>query len=105
MKGEKTLTDILPRTIQRVKMVQIRERAEELARPAHLVPNHKPALPRALHRELLDHGPVPFLDVPHHLLVDLERVLGGFLEEHGVRDRADVSCAMRVRSLVKRNIV
>jgi hypothetical protein len=34
------------------------------------------------------------LDVPHHSLVYLERILGRLLEENGIRDSADISFTM-----------
>ena len=82
--NESARTDVFPRRIERVEVVKVRERAEELLRAAHLVSNHKAALARAFNLENLDHGSIPLLDIPHHTLVDLERVLAGFLQEDGV---------------------
>lgn len=72
-------------------MVQVGQRAEELAGPAHLVANDETAFPAAFDLEYLDNRSVTFLDVPHHLLVDLERVFARFLQERGVGDRVDIS--------------
>ena len=93
--GKKTRTNILPRRIQGIKVVQIRQRGEELARPAALVPDHEPALAGAFDLEDFNDRTIPRLDVPHHALVDLQSVFGGFLEEGGVGDGADVGFATR----------
>ena len=74
-------------------MVQVGESAEELLRAAHLVADDEAALAAAFDLEHLDDGPVALLDVPHHLLVDLERVLARFLEEGRVGDGAYVCLA------------
>lgn len=80
----KALTDVLPRGIQRVEVVQVRESAEELLRAAHLVADDETALARALDLEDFDDGSKALLDIPHHALVDLERVLASLLQEDGV---------------------
>lgn len=79
-------------------MVQVGEGAEELAGAAHLVTDDEAPLSCALDCELLDDGPVASLNVPHHLLVDVERVLGRLLEEDRVRHSADISFAERIQS-------
>ena len=78
------LTDVFPREVQGIEVVQVRERAAELLGAAHLVADDDAALARALDLEHLDDGPVALLDGPHHALVDLERVLARLLQEHGI---------------------
>jgi hypothetical protein len=83
------LTDILPRRVQPIKVVQIGQGTEKVLGPAHAIPNHNPALARPLdlhtqnqnpailrttsetHLEHLKDRPIPFLDIPHDLLVNL----------------------------------
>ena len=79
-------------------MVQVRERAEELLRAAHLVADDDTALARALDFENLDDWPVPLLHAPHNALVDLERVLARLLQKHGVGDRTDIGLAIDERA-------
>ena len=83
-------------------MVQVGEGAKELGSAAHLVANHKPTLSRALDGELFDHGAVPFLHIPHDLLVDLERILGRLLQENSVGDGTDVGSSTKMTD--QRNI-
>lgn len=71
-------------------MVQVAQGAEVVRGAAHLVPDDEPALAAALDLEHLDHGPVPVLDVPHDVLVDVERVGRGALEKRLVGHAADV---------------
>ena len=87
-------TDIFPRRVERVEVVEVGEGAEELLGAAHLVADDDAALARALDLEHLDDGPVALLDGPHHALVDLERVLARLLQEDRVRHRADVRLAV-----------
>lgn len=84
------LTNILPRGVERVEMVEVGERAEELLRAVHLVTDDHPALARALDFEDLNDRSETLLDIPHNALVDLERVLACFLQEDGVRNSTDV---------------
>lgn len=76
-------------------MVQVGESAEELACTAHLVANHKPVLAATFDLEDLDNGTIPLLDVPHDILVDLQRIRTGLLKEDGIRYSANVSFAVR----------
>jgi hypothetical protein len=87
------LTDILPRTVQRIKVVQVRKGAKELGGATHLVTNYKAAFPRAFHSKLLDHWTVTGLDVPHDFLVDVKGVLRRLLKEGRVRDCANICSA------------
>ena len=90
----KIRTNILPRGVERVEVVQVGESAEELLRAAHLVANHDAALARALDLEDLDDWAVTLLHAPHNVLVDVERVLARLLQEDRVRDCADVRLAV-----------
>ncbi len=87
----KVRTNIFARRVQRIEVVQVGKRAEKLAGPAHLVSNDETAFPATFDLEYLDNRAVALLDVPHHLLVDLERVFARFLQKRGVGDRVYIS--------------
>lgn len=91
------LTDVLPRRVQGVEVVQVGEGAEELLRAAHLVPNNESSLAAALDLEDLNDGPVSRLDVPHDALVKLQSVLAGLLKEDSVRHRPDIRLVISAR--------
>ena len=83
-------------------MVQITQSREEPPRPAHpalsqpynsskvnarsLVPNDQPPLPTLLNLIHLNHRSIPPLNLIHHHLINLQRVLTRLLEETLVRD-------------------
>ena len=94
MRNGKVLTDILPRGIERIEVVQVGESAEEFACTAHLVANHKPVLAATFDLEDLDNGTIPLLDIPHDILVDLQGIRAGLLKEDGIRYSANVSFAV-----------
>lgn len=97
------LTDILPRRVELIEVIQIGQSTEELGCAAHLEPDDNPAFTAAFHFEDLDNGAVSLLDIPHDSLVDLDRVRCGFLEEHRVRDGTNVSFAIEGLGLLVTN--
>lgn len=74
-------------------MVQIGKSAEELGGSSHLVSNDHAALTSALDLEDLDDRAMSRLDIPHHLLVDVEGVTGRAVQECLVRHLANVGLA------------
>ena len=87
-------TDVFARRIKRVKVIQVRQCAEEVSRAAHLVPDHQAALAGTLNFEHFNHRTVTRLDIPHNVLVNLKRVVGCLFEEHGVRNSAYICLAI-----------
>ena len=87
-------TDVFARRIQRVKVIQVRQCAEKVSRPAHLVPDHQAPLAGTLNFENFNDGAVTGLDVPHNFLVDLKRVLACLFEENGIGNSTDVCLAI-----------
>ena len=67
-------------------MIQITQRREEVARPAHPISNDDPALRRALDLEVLDDGARARLAFGDGVRIDGERVGRGALEECFVGD-------------------
>lgn len=71
---------------------------EEILRSSHLVTNHDSPFSRTLNLEHLDHWTEPSLDVPHHILVDVQSVLGGLLEENLIGNKANVGLPVLVET-------
>lgn len=92
------LTDILPRTIKPIEVIQITQRPKEIPRSAHPIPNDDPALRRALDLEVLDDGAGACLDFGEDVRVDGECVGRGALEECFVGDyESDMLALMEIR--------
>ena len=87
-------TDVFSRRIKRVKVIQVRQCAEEVSRPTHLVSDYQAALAGTLNFENFNHGAETRLDIPHNFLVDLKRVLACLFEEHGVGNGTNISLAI-----------
>ena len=63
---------------------------EEFGRSPSLVPDNETFLPASFNFKDLHHGTVTRLDVPKDVLVDLEGVFRGLLEENGIGNSPDV---------------
>jgi hypothetical protein len=60
----------------------------------HFEPNNHPSLARSFYFEHFNHRAISALDAPHDILVDLQCVICGFLQEDLVRYSANVGFAI-----------
>lgn len=65
-----------------------------MCRAVHLESDDHPPLARSFDLKNFNHGPIPRFDTPHDILVNIQGILSGFLQEDLVRYRADVGFAI-----------
>ena len=92
-KKESWRTDVFARRVEVIVVVEIGQGREEALGSAALVADHEALLLSGLDVDELEHGSCAIEGVVHDLLVRVERVLGGALEERLGRDGADVLLA------------
>jgi hypothetical protein len=67
---------------------------KEMRGSTHLVADHETPLATTLDLEDFHDRTITAFDLPHYLLVDLERVFGSLFEEYRIRDGSDIGSSI-----------